>query len=222
MDDHLPYRGLQTKGVIHMGSHTIGVEVDAAHATFRRLIDPLLESAGLGSTDRPATYIAHVILDYPLTHAIPRLEEANSIVRARTLVMTQATHPVYLDCLGSYHVAAVVSSTDEPAILGGVYAAAAAQKTYQWQSGLTYMELRVTRLLLQGLDTRTTATRLSISTKTVNAHVSNILGKLGYESRAQLMAKLLGCGSGLNQTAHPPEPSDARAVGEDSISSAPT
>ena len=180
------------KGVIHMGSRHIGVEIDAAHATFQRLIEPLLESAGLGKQDGPIRYLAHVILDYPLTRAIPRLEEANSLVRARTLVMTQATHPVYLDCLASYHVAAVVSSTDEPAILGGVYAAASAQKTYQWQSGLTYMELRVTRLLLQGLDTRSTASRLSISSKTVNAHVSNILGKLGYESRAQLVAKLLG------------------------------
>lgn len=206
MDDHLPLRGIELKGVIHVGSRNIGIEIDAAHATFRRLIDPLLESAGLGHTDGPVRYIAHIVLDFPLTHAIPRLEEANSVVRARTLVMTQATHPVYLDCLGSYHVAGVVSSTDEPAILGGVYAAAAAQKTYQWQSGLTYMELRVTRLLLQGLDTRTTATRLSISTKTVNAHVSNILGKLGYESRAQLMAKLMGGGGGGTR----PKSSDAQ------------
>lgn len=106
--------------------------------------------------------------------------------------MTQATHPVYLDCIASYHVAGVVTSTDEPAILSGVYAAASAQKTYQWKSGLTYMELRVTRSLLQGLDTRTVARQLSISAKTVNAHVSNVLGKLGYESRAQLVAHLLG------------------------------
>lgn len=179
-----------------MGSRKVGVEIDAAHSTFERLIEPILESVGLGRPDGTPTYVAHIILDYPLTRAFARLEQANSIVRARTLVMTQATNPVYLDCLGSYHVAGVVTSTDEPAILGGVYAAASAQKTYQWKSGLTYMELRVTRLLLQGLDTRTTATRLSISTKTVNAHVSNILGKLGYESRAQLVAKLLGYSDG--------------------------
>jgi DNA-binding CsgD family transcriptional regulator len=175
-----------------MGSRRVGVEIDAAHSTFERLIEPVLDAAGLLAPSEPVRYLAHIILDYPLTRAIPRLEQCNSVVRARTLVMTQATHPVYQDCLASYHVAGVVSSTDEPAILAGVYAAASAQKTYQWKSGLTYMELRVTRLLMQGLDTRTTAERLSISTKTVNAHVSNILGKLGYDSRAQLIACLLG------------------------------
>lgn len=175
-----------------MGSRHVGVEIDSAHATFERLVEPVLESAGLGRPSSGTTYVAHIILDYPLTRAIPRLERCNSLVRARTLVMTQATHPVYLDCLASYHVAGVVASTDEPAILAGVYAAASAQKTYQWKSGLTYMELRVTRLLLQGLDTRETASALSISTKTVNAHVSNVLGKLGYESRSQLIARLVG------------------------------
>jgi DNA-binding CsgD family transcriptional regulator len=180
-----------------MGSRQVGVEIDAAHASFERLIEPVLDAAGLLDPPEPVRYLAHIILDYPLTRAIPRLERCNSVIRARTLVMTQATHPVYQDCLASYHVAGVVSSTDEPAILSGVYAAASAQKTYQWKSGLTYMELRVTRLLLQGLDTRTSAERLSISTKTVNAHVSNVLGKLGYDSRAQLIACLLGGGEQL-------------------------
>jgi|GEM_PF-703886 len=175
-----------------MGSHRVGVEIDAAHPSYERLVEPVLDGAGLLSPPEPARYLAHIVLDYPLTWAIPRLERCNSLVRARTLVMTQATHPVYLDCIASYHVAGVVTSTDEPAILSGVYAAASAQKTYQWKSGLTYMELRVTRSLLQGLDTRTVARQLSISAKTVNAHVSNVLGKLGYESRAQLVAHLLG------------------------------
>jgi len=175
-----------------MGSHRVGVEIDAAHSSYERLVEPVLDGAGLLSPLEPPRYLAHIVLDYPLTWAIPRLEQCNSLVRARTLVMTQATHPVYLDCIASYHVAGVVTSTDEPAILSGVYAAASAQKTYQWKSGLTYMELRVTRLLLQGLDTRAVAHQLSISAKTVNAHVSNILGKLGYESRAQLVAHLLG------------------------------
>jgi DNA-binding NarL/FixJ family response regulator len=88
-------------------------------------------------------------------------------------------------------VSGVVCSTDEPALLSGVYAAATAQKTYQWRSGLTYMELRVTRALLRGLDTRGIATSLSISTKTVNAHISNILCKSGAENRAQYVAQLL-------------------------------
>ena len=175
-----------------MTKKQVGVAVDASHANYEKVIEEVLTSAGLLTPDGPVQYLARVILDFPLTWAIARLERADSVMRARTLVATQATHPVYLDCLASYHVAGVVTSTDEPAILSGVYAAATAQKTYQWRSGLTYMELRVTRLLLQGRDTRAAATALSISTKTINAHVSNILCKLGYENRAQYIAHLLG------------------------------
>jgi DNA-binding CsgD family transcriptional regulator len=175
-----------------MGRKSVGVDVDASHAVYEKVIEEILTSAGLLTPEGPVQYLARVILDFPLTWAISRLERADSVMRARTLVATQATHPVYLDCLASYHVAGVVTSTDEPAILSGIYAAATAQKTYQWRSGLTYMELRVTRLLLQGHDTRTSAAALSISTKTVNAHVSNILCKLGYENRAQYIAHLLG------------------------------
>jgi DNA-binding CsgD family transcriptional regulator len=175
-----------------MTKKQVGVAVDASHTTYEKVIEEVLTSAGLLTPDGPVQYLARVILDFPLTWAIARLERADSVMRARTLVATQATHPVYLDCLASYHVAGVVTSTDEPAILSGVYAAATAQKTYQWRSGLTYMELRVTRLLLQGRDTRAAAAALSISTKTINAHVSNILCKLGYENRAQYIAHLLG------------------------------
>lgn len=175
-----------------MARKQVGVDVDASHPNYEKVIEEILTAAGLLTPEGPVQYLARVILDFPLTWAISRLERSDSIMRARTLVATQATHPVYLDCLASYHVAGVVTSTDEPAILSGVYAAATAQKTYQWRSGLTYMELRVTRLLLQGHETRSAAAALSISTKTVNAHVSNILCKLGYENRAQFVAHLLG------------------------------
>ena len=86
----------------------------------------------------------------------------------------------------------MVEATDEKSLLSAVYAASDAQRIYQYQSGLTYMELRVTRLLLLGDDTRQLARKLHISHKTGNAHVSNILCKLGYESRAQYLAALLG------------------------------
>ena len=112
-----------------MGSGRVGVEIDAAHVAYERLIEPTLEEAGLLVSTGEARYVANVVLDYPLTWAFSRLERLNSIVRARTVVLTQASHPVYLDCIASYHVSGVVNSTDEPAILGGVYAAANAQKT---------------------------------------------------------------------------------------------
>lgn len=170
----------------------IGVRLKSAHEAFHSLIEEVLTRSGLGSPDPASSGVAEVILDFPLTWSLTQLETMNSIERARTLVVTQAAHPAYHDCIASYHVSGVVESTNEAAMLSGIYAAAAAQKSYHMKSGLTYMELRVTRLLLKGHDTARAADRLSISFKTVNAHVSNVLGKLGYDNRAQLVAGLLG------------------------------
>jgi len=168
------------------------VRLESTHEAFHALIDETLARAGLGSADPTSGDAAEIILDFPLTYAFTRLDAMNSIERARALVVTQAAHPAYHDCIASYHVSGVVESTNEAALLSGIYAAAAAQRTYHMKSDLTYMELRVTRLLLKGADTARAAEQLSISFKTVNAHVSNVLGKLGYDNRAQLVAGLLG------------------------------
>jgi DNA-binding CsgD family transcriptional regulator len=166
--------------------------IEASHPSYERLItDALQRSALLSEVAVPGQFVATIVLDYPITWAFGYLERLDSIQRARTMVATQATHPAYLDCLASYHVSSVVASTDEPSLLSGVYAAATAQRTFHWRSGLTYMELRVVRLLLRALETNAVAERLSISPKTVNAHVSNVLCKLGLQSRSQLIAALL-------------------------------
>lgn len=175
-----------------MSRKTIGVRLKSAHEAFHSLVDEILARSGLSSPDPTNGGVAEIILDYPLAWAFSQLDTMNSVERARTLVVTQATHPAYHDCLASYHVSGVVESTNEAAMLSGIYAAASAQKSYHMKSDLTYMELRVTRLLLKGHDTAKAAAELSISFKTVNAHVSNVLGKLGYDNRAQLVAGLLG------------------------------
>lgn len=175
-----------------MPRRSIGVRLRSTHETFKSLIEEVLTRSGLGAPDPASAGVAEIILDYPLTWAFTQLDGMNSIERARTLVVTQATHPAYHDCIASYHVSGVVDSTNEPAMLSGIYAAAAAQRSYHMKADLTYMELRVTRLLLKGYDTARAANELSISFKTVNAHVSNVLGKLAYDNRAQLVAGLLG------------------------------
>lgn len=71
-------------------------------------------------------------------------------------------------------------------------AAALGMVSYQSASGLTPTELCIVRLLLQGHETREIAQRVHTIKKTVNAHLSNVLGKLGYKNRAQLVARVLG------------------------------
>jgi DNA-binding NarL/FixJ family response regulator len=172
-------------------SERVSSTIEASHESYLRIIEEPLRRAKLWQTEGPTRYLAHVLMDFPLTWAMKRLEHMDSIIRARTLVATQGAHPIYLDCIASYHVSGVVNSVDEPALLSGIYAAATSQRTYHWQSGLTYMELRVTRALMLGLDTKDVAAKLSITAKTVNAHVSNVLCKTGAENRAQYLAQIL-------------------------------
>jgi DNA-binding NarL/FixJ family response regulator len=53
---------------------------------------------------------------------------------------------------------------------------------------LTGREVEVLQLLADGLDQKTIAERLSISSKTVAIHIEHILGKLEVHSRAQAVA----------------------------------
>lgn len=175
-----------------MSAIPAAVQLHTSHVSFRPLVEGVLARAGMATSEKFKHGIAKVVLDFPLSWAFEQLEPLDSFERSHTVVCTQARHPAYLDCLGSYHLSAVVNCTDEHSLLAAIYAASAAQRIYQYESGLTYMELRVTRLLLLGNDTRELARRLRISHKTVNAHVSNILCKLGYESRAQYVANLMG------------------------------
>ena len=175
-----------------MSAIPAAVQLHTSHVSFRPLVEGVLNRAGMPTSDQFSHGVAKVVLDFPLAWAFEQLEPLNSFERSHTVVCTQAHHPAYLDCLGSYHLSAVVNCTDENSLLAAVYAASSAQRIYQYDSGLTYMELRVTRLLLMGHDTRALARELRISHKTVNAHVSNILCKLGYESRAQYVANLMG------------------------------
>ncbi len=166
------------------------VNIIAADESYHRLVQEALDQIA-ASPPKWQANAAQLVLDFPLTWAMTRMTDMNSVERARTLVVTQGTHPAYLDMLASYHVSGVVEMSDMRMLVAGIYAASSSLKTYQWKSGLTYMELRVTRLLLQGLDTATSAERLRVAQKTVNAHVSNILSKLGFDSRTQYVAALV-------------------------------
>lgn len=61
--------------------------------------------------------------------------------------------------------------------------------------GLTARERDVARLVAQGKTSREIAARLTVCERTVEAHVSNILGKLGFSSRTQTLSVITCIGS---------------------------
>jgi DNA-binding NarL/FixJ family response regulator len=66
---------------------------------------------------------------------------------------------------------------------------AEASRTY-----LTPRELEVARLLVDGLSNQAIADRLSVSRRTVHAHLSNAMGKTGTQTRTQLAVFALRAG----------------------------
>ena len=56
---------------------------------------------------------------------------------------------------------------------------------------LTDKERKVFILLVQGFDTRTIGFKLGISDKTVRNHISNVMQKLGVNSRVGAVVELL-------------------------------
>jgi DNA-binding NarL/FixJ family response regulator len=170
----------------------VGIRLSVAVDSYAQLLASVLKRDDLYIAKSETDNVAHVLIDLPVTWAFEKLEELNSIERARTVVLVLGTHTAYSDIVASYHISGVVAAGNEAEIISSIYAAAAALRTYNWKSSLTYMELRVSRLLLKGYDTEAAAKELRVSTKTINAHVSNAIGKLGCDSRAQYVAALLG------------------------------
>jgi len=64
----------------------------------------------------------------------------------------------------------------------------AAQRAKQTFGGLTTREREVAALIARGATSREIARALTISERTAEAHVSHMLGKLGFSSRAQIAA----------------------------------
>lgn len=132
------------------------------------------------------------MVDSPPGWAITALEALPKCERHFAAVSTQLKHPVYCDCLMSYQLSGVFFHTDAARGIAALYAAAAGVTSTTMTSGLTPTELRIIRLLLQGHGTREIARRVHATKKTVNDHISHVLGKLGYKDRAQLVARVLG------------------------------
>lgn len=69
-------------------------------------------------------------------------------------------------------------------------AAERSQPATPWDT-LTEAEIRVARLVAEGLTNRAVASRLSLSPHTVDSHLRRIFGKLEVNSRVELTRKTL-------------------------------
>lgn len=170
----------------------VGIKLGVAAESYANLLASVLGRGDLYLAGTEGENLAHVLIDLPVSWAFEKLDALNSMDRARTVVVVQGTHAAYSDIVASYHISGVVPVGSDSELISSIYAAAAALRTYNWQSSLTYMELRVSRLLLKGYDTESAARELRVSSKTINAHVSNAIGKLGFDSRSQYVAALFG------------------------------
>jgi len=149
-------------------------------------------------TGAPTDWADHatVILDIPTGYALQQLDSMTDSQRRATIVITPATHPAYHDVLASYYIRQVVPATNDTslAIMRALITDDAYQSTYQPRTGLTFTQARVLRAILRGDTTEQAAHHLSISVRTVNAHITNVcalLGVRGTTARAELVRQLL-------------------------------
>lgn len=172
----------------------LGVGLMASHATYRRVAERWLRGIGVqpqGAT-RALPAEAVVLVDLPPCWALEKLAGWDSVRRARTVVLTPLSHPAYHDCVGGHHVCAVLDMRDLIGLRKAVLASLLPTRLFTYRTALSPMQLGVATQLLLGGETRAIAGVFGISSRTVNAHVSALLEKLGYGSRSQFIACVLG------------------------------
>ncbi len=188
--------------------------------------DPELEVVGEAANGEEALHVAHQlqadivlmdllmpVMDGIAATALIRRELPDTEVIALTSVLEDAS------VVGAVRAGAIgylLKDTDADALCRAIKAAAAGQVQLTPQAAarlmqvvsapdspeeLTERETEVLRLLAQGQANKQIAHALHIAEKTVKVHVSNILGKLGVQSRTQ--ATLYAIRIGLVSAASP-------------------
>jgi DNA-binding NarL/FixJ family response regulator len=143
-----------------------------------------LEAARLGAAQRharPLLWTVHRALDRAY-RGQRRHEPARRVQSAaRALIAALAATVEDAPLREHFHRVALASLPPERAL-------GAAQNAKQTFGGLTAREREVAALIASGATSREIARALTISERTAEAHVSHMLGKLGFSSRAQIAA----------------------------------
>jgi pimeloyl-ACP methyl ester carboxylesterase/DNA-binding CsgD family transcriptional regulator len=145
----------------------------ATAAVAARLLEVYYDTdvRGLLPAIRVPTVVLHREADEGTRFELGR--EVAALIPAATLIPLPGSSHLFYHGDWPAVLEAMLSFLSEPASTG---------------ARLTDRELEVARLVADGLTNHSIATRLSIAPRTADAHVENILRKLGVRSRAQIAA----------------------------------
>ena len=157
------------------------------------LINDALPGHHLFEVTKDEADAMRVLVDIPAGFAVRELQKAPRADARRCVVITPNGSAIYRDALRSFGLLAVITLDDPlPTVAFKLSEALTGRRTHEQYEVLSVSETRVVRLLLCGLAGSEIAGALGVTVKTVNAHVSNLLTRVGFTDRAALVAKVLG------------------------------
>jgi DNA-binding NarL/FixJ family response regulator len=125
------------------------------------------------------------------------LTSATDPARARQAVYAGAAGVLYKDIDPDVLVRAIRAVHDGHVLLAPEAAAAVADGESRTRGSLTSREREVLTLIAEGKSNREIARALRVSDKTVKAHVSSVLAKLGVQDRTQAAVYAVRHGAGV-------------------------
>ena len=176
--------------VAHLADQTGGLKIDAAHATANRVValaegDPIAATGFFRAALRQSVALGD---ERAVGHA--RLRLASALLARDDPDSRREGREELVDAHATFTrlgAAADVTAVEELGARYGVRPRArrAASSGSTSPGGITPREREVLELLVRGMTNRQIAETLSITEKTAEGHVSNILAKLGVASRGQ-------------------------------------